>query len=339
MKPPVKFALIGAGGIAQSYVQAFEGHSDAQLCAVVDTRADAAQALAERMTCPAFTDHQTLLKSGPEIDAAIICTPPNTHEELALCFAEHGKNILCEKPFALNIDSARRMIQAALKANVQITMASKFRYVYDMIRLKSLIASGVLGDILLIENAFTSRVDMSNRWNADPSISGGGVLIDNGTHSVDILRYLVGPIHDVMALEYAGVRKLRVEDSARMLARFTKGIQAHVDLSWSINKELDWFVSVFGTQGTAQVGWKQSRHKTHSAREWTIFGNGYDKIQAFRDILGNFARACRDHEPLLISPADAEASVQVIEAAYRSLRESGWFRVGPISDYGARWVY
>lgn len=327
MNSQVRFALIGAGGIAQSYVQAFENHPDAKLVAVCDLRPEAAEALAERAVCPAFTSHEALTERGPAIDAAIVSTPPVTHEEITTHLANNKIHVLCEKPFSLTTASAERMIASAESNQVKLTMASKFRYVDDMIKLKSLVASGVLGQIVLVENKFTTRVDMAGRWNADSSISGGGVLIDNGTHSVDILRYLIGAITEVKAVQFANVQKLAVEDTVQLFLRSARGIPATVDLSWSINKELDTYLNVFGTHGSAMVGWRESKYRQHSAREWVKFGDGYNKVQAFRDELGNFARACRDNEPLLINAQDALASVQVIEAAYRSLREPHWTKV------------
>lgn len=327
MSQPVRFALIGAGGIAHSYVQAFEKHPDAKLVTICDVRTEAAQALAERAVCPAYTNHVALTDNGPAFDAVVLSTPPNTHEELTTFFAERKIHVLCEKPFTLSTAGAERMIACAAANGIKITMASKFRYTEDVVKLKSLIASGVLGQVHLVENAFTARVDMTERWNANPDIAGGGVLIDNGTHSVDVLRYLIGPITEVKAIQCPTIQKIRVEDSVQLFVRSARNIPATVDLSWSINKELDWFISVFGSHGTALVGWKESKYKQHSARDWVKFGNGYDKVQAFRDELGNFARACRDGEALLINPADALASVQTIEAAYRSLREPHWTTV------------
>ena len=102
------------------------------------------------------------------------------------------------------------------------------------------------------------------------------------------------------------------------------GVMGSVDLSWSINKELDWYVNVYGSLGTIQIGWRQSRYKLSSGKEWVVFGNGYDKVQAFRDQVANFARAIRGDEELRITWRDAVASVEVMEAAYASLRASAW---------------
>lgn len=321
---PVRFALIGAGGIAQSYVQAFENHADARLVAVCDVRQEAADALGERIACPAFASHESLTESGPAFDAAIVCTPPDTHEEIAIHLVRRKIHVLCEKPFTLTAVAAERMIDAANVNQVRMTMASKFRYVDDMIKVKSLITSGVLGQVVLVENAFTARVDMTNRWNANPAVGGGGVLIDNGTHSVDILRYLIGPLTEVKAIQFPNVQKLPVEDTVQLFVRSARAIPATVDLSWSISKERETYLNVFGTHGTAMVGWRESKYRQHAAREWVTFGNGYHKVQAFRDQLSNFTRACRDGESLLITADDALASVRSIEAAYRSLREPHW---------------
>lgn len=322
MTQPVTFGLIGAGGIAQSYAAAFENHHDARLVAVADTRPEAAGGLATRFGCPAFGSYRELLDAA-KVEAVVICTPPNTHEEIASAAARRGLHVLCEKPFTLTPASARRMTAEARRAGVRLTMASKFRYVEDVTKARDLIAAGTVGEVVLFENAFTARVDMANRWNSDPAVAGGGVLIDNGTHSVDLMRFFLGPLAEVHCVEGKRVQRLPVEDTVRVFVRSAAGVMGTVDLSWSVNKELDWYVTVYGSEGTLQVGWKQSRYK-RSGGEWVAFGGGYHKTQAFAAQLANFARAIRGAEPLVITADDAVASVDVIEAAYRSLREDPW---------------
>jgi predicted dehydrogenase len=323
---PLAFGLVGAGGIAQSYVQAFEKTGMARLAAVADTRPEAARTLAEGMGCKSFESHESLAEKGG-CDAVVVCTPPSTHPAICNHFLESKIPVLCEKPLCTDLASARQMVETAERTGVLLTMASKFRYVEDVIRAKSIVTSGILGEIILFENAFTGRVDMSKRWNSDPSISGGGVLIDNGTHSVDLMRYFLGPIAEVQAVEGKRVQGLAVEDTVRIFIRSVEGVMGSIDLSWSLNKELDSYIDIFGSRGTIRVGWRESKYRQSSSSDWVVFGKGYDKVQAFKRQIENFSKAILREEPLLISAEDAIASVEVIEAAYKSLSSNYWIPV------------
>lgn len=323
---PVKFGLVGAGAIAQSYADAFEATGLAKLVGVADVRADVAAALGQRLGCAGFASHSEMVeKTKPE--AVVICTPPCTHRNLAVELMQQGLHVLCEKPLSIDVESAHEMLDAAQKAEVQFTMASKFRYVEDVIRAKHIVMSGILGDVMLFENAFTAHVDMSKRWNSDPRISGGGVLIDNGTHSVDIMRYFLGPLAELQVIEGKRPQNLRVEDTVRIFVRSQAGVMGSIDLSWSIKKELPSYINIYGTEGSVSVGWKSSQYRRRIDDEWVVFGSGYDKRQAFQRQIENFAKAIRGEEMLLITPADALASVEVIQAAYDSLSHNHWTAV------------
>ncbi|MBV8727434.1 MAG: Gfo/Idh/MocA family oxidoreductase, partial [Candidatus Eremiobacteraeota bacterium] len=186
-----------------------------------------------------------------------------------------------------------------------------------------------IGDLILFENSFTSRVPMLARWNANPNLSGGGVLIDNGTHSVDIMRYFLGTLEWVQAVEGKRVQDLVVEDTVRLFVRSCEGVMGSIDLSWSIQKATSNYIEIYGSRGTIAVGWKESRYRTDPNRDWIPFGSGYDKTRAFCAQLENFCGAIRHQEPLRITPEDALASVEVIESAYRALRRNDWTSVRP----------
>ncbi|MGI8640270.1 MAG: Gfo/Idh/MocA family protein [Pyrinomonadaceae bacterium] len=331
----LKFALIGTGGIAQTYAQAFQSSNCCQLAAVADVRRESADAYAEPFGAKSYDNYKNLAENET-VDAVIISTPPNTHPEIAMYFMQRGVNVLCEKPLCLSVAEAKRMIDCAEKSGVKFTMATKFRYVEDVIKAKSMIASGVLGDIVQFENAFTARVDMSKRWNSDSEISGGGVLMDNGTHSVDIIRYFLGAIAEVLAVEAGNTQDLRVDENVKLLAKTQNGVMANVDLTWGINKELPNFISIYGTNGTLHIGWQASKYKLNSNPDWTVFGKGYDKVQAFKAKIENFANAIRGTEELLTKPEDALASVEVIEAAYKSLNQNLWQKVIEKSEIASR---
>lgn len=326
MDGPLRFGLVGAGSIAQAYLNVFESCEVANLVAVADNRAEAARAAAEKMKCQWFASHEELADKA-DCDAIIVCTPPSTHSDIAMFFLEKGISVLCEKPFSTDIESALKVCDAAQRSGASIAMASKFRYVEDIIRAKSIIASGLLGDVILVENTFAASVDMTRRWNSDPKVAGGGVLIDNGTHSVDIVRYLVGAIDELFAAEGRRVQDIEVEDTAIIFMRTRSGANAHADLSWSLNKEQDSYIRVYGSDGLINVGWKASCYRQLSSPEWVFFGGGYDKNAAFRRMVENFCNHLRKTEPLLIGPADALASVRAIQSAYEALATGHWVKV------------
>ena len=334
MRAPLRFGLVGAGRIAETYVQAFEGPEVARaatIAGVVDIDLKAARALAGRLGCPAFESHREMSIAGP-LDAVIVCTPPVTHPDISLHFLRRRVHVLCEKPLSIDVRSARLMAQGARRSGALLTMASKFRYAEDVVRARRLAESGVIGEVLEVENSFTSRTAMAARWNSDPALSGGGVLIDNGTHSVDLMRYFLGPLVGVQVVEGARGQGLAVEEAVHLFVRNESGALGSIDLSWSVGKEAESYLTLHGSEGILQVGWRGARYRRIAAGGWVAFGSGYDKVQAFRAQIGNFVRAIRGEEELAITMEDALASVEVIEAAYQALQGSRWTAVGTVSD-------
>jgi len=323
----IKVGIVGAGRIAQTYAEVFRSSELAQVVGVADTRREAARAMAEALNCQSFDSYEEMAALKPE--AVVVCTPPATHPAICLYLLERGIHVLCEKPLSIDSESAREMLAAAERNGVKLTMASKFRYVDDVIRARSILLSGILGDLVLYESSFTARVDMSDRWNADAAVSGGGVLIDNGSHSLDIFRYLVGPLTEIQVIEGKRSQGLPVEETVHIFVRSNQGVMGSIDLSWTIHKELENYINIHGSHGTISVGWKQSKYRQTGSRDWVVFGNGYNKLEAFRSQVKNFLRGIRGEEQLLINCEDALASVEAIEAGYRALRQSQWTRLGP----------
>jgi len=322
----VRFGVVGCGRIAQSHLQALSTLPEAKLTAVVENRAAAGKAVSEEYKCGLFADFRdpALLE---RIDAVIVCTPPNLHHGIGRHFLERGIPVLCEKPLTISSADARDLVAVSSQKDVVLMMASKFRYVDDIIKSKAIIESGILGRIILYENSFCSRINMADRWNSQKEVSGGGVLIDNGSHSADIARYLVGPIVDVHAQAGPQIQGRDVEDTIRVQFLSKSGVLGTFDLSWSITKESKNYIQVFGSEGTLQVGWKGSRYCQEGSSKWIPFGTGYDKTRAFASQHSNFIDCIKGRDRAVITPEDSLASVQVVEAAYRSAGRNNWTRV------------
>lgn len=322
----LNFALIGCGRIAQSHLEAISSLPACCLKGIVDVRKQVAQSVAEQYRCKHYSDYHKLL-NPKDLDAVVICTPPNTHAEITGFFLDHGIHVLCEKPFALHSKEATQMEKTARDKGCVLMMASKFRYVEDVIKAKGIIDSGILGDIVLFENVFCGKVDMRDRWNAQKDVSGGGVLIDNGCHSVDIARYLLGPISKIQAENGKRVQKLDVEDTCRLYFRTESDVMGAIDLSWSIQKEKESYIDVYGTEGVLSIGWKTSKYRQSEQMNWVDFGSGYNKLNAFKGQTNNFVGSIKGTEMPLITPHDGVESVKVIEAAYKSANMNKWVKV------------
>ena len=322
----LNFVLVGCGRISQAYLEALSAIPDSTLKAVVDVRPKVAQSVANRFGCQPYTDYRRASNEN-QVNAAIVCTPPNTHAEIASFFLENGIHVLCEKPLALSSNEAEQMIRTAEDNGRHLMMASKFRYVDDVTKAKGIIESGALGDIVLFENVFCSRVDMHKRWNSDRDISGGGVLIDNGTHSVDIARYLLGPIEKIQAEEGKRIQNIGVEDTACAYFKTHSNVLGTIDLSWSIFKEKEAYIEVYGTEGVLSIGWKRSGYRQNGSAGWTWFGSGYDKVGAFTRNVNNLIGVIGGTETPLINGIESVASVEVIEAAYKSMQMNKWVEV------------
>ncbi|MCA8948967.1 MAG: Gfo/Idh/MocA family oxidoreductase [Planctomycetes bacterium] len=322
-------ALVGCGQISRAYVAALARTETLTLVAVVDPDAEARARLAAELEVAAFESVPALLATGPALRAALLLTPPDTHEPLARHLLEHGVHVLCEKPLAPTPAAAERMLAAARSADRRLMMGSKFRYSTDVLAARRLLDAGFCGDIVLYENVFCSHVDMTRRWNAVRARSGGGVLIDNGCHSVDVARFLLGPIARVQAWFGRVAQAIAVEDTARLLFESQSGALGSIDLSWSVHKATPAYVRIHGTAGTIEIGWQESRCQRVGDAEWRVFGHGYDKVAAFAAQLDDFAAVVRGERAGIIGDDDALASVTVIERAYESQRAERWLAIAP----------
>ena len=325
MSAPLRVALLGAGRIAQVHADALEGSGEARLVAVADPRWEAARALSLATGCPAYASAEELVaREKPE--AAIVCTPPNHHAAVARYLLGEGVHVLCEKPLARDLGEAAGMVDAARRAGRLLVLATKYRFVPGVVLAKKLLDLGSLGEPEGAEITFSQKVDMAGNWYADPAISGGGVLADNGPHAADLLRFLFGPVTEVRAVEGPRAQGLAVEESVELEARAGDGVLARVHLSWNAAGG-ETYLALRGSDGTLEIGWKACRCRTPGAAEWTPLAPGYDRAQAFRALHLSFVRAVEGRGEPEGSSEDAFASAAVVAAAYASLAGGGWVRV------------
>ena len=194
----LKVAIIGPGNIAHTYMQALADSETVKIISVLGRREETAKIFAEKYGINCYTDAD-LMYSTEKPDAVLICTPTFTHEEIAKKAIENKVNIMCEKPFVLDVDKAENLFNLANKNNVKIMVMQVVRFWPQYVQIKQLVDNGKLGEIT---NVYTHRLSAHPDWcvwHKDPDKSGGG-LYDLHIHDIDWLYYVFGKVKNVYAV-------------------------------------------------------------------------------------------------------------------------------------------
>lgn len=266
-----------------------------------------------------FRELSELLIQKP--DALIVCTPPSEHREAVEAALTAGVPVLCEKPMGLTPAEVRSMTETSRATGTLLMPSAKYLFLEEVRQARRLLQEGTIGQPLCFHNRFVSRLDMTERWNSDPSRSGGGVIADAGTHSLDLIRFLLGPVRSVTAASPHSVQKLRVEDTAFLLFRCDE-VVGSVELSWSVAAPTRTYLEVTGSTGLLQLGWQGSAYRS-GASDWVPFGDPYSKMRCLRGQLEHFLACAQGKATPLLSGEEALASAQVLAAAYRALQDGG----------------
>jgi len=229
VSPPVRIAVIGAGLVGRRHAEMIDREPGCTLGAVVDPDQSAAKAAA------ANTD-ATILRDVTELDdglvnAVIIATPNDTHGRIATACAKRGLAILIEKPIAHTLESAQEIIDICAEREVPLLVGHHRRYHPMVEDAKSLLDNGDIGDLVTVSGIWAARKP-DDYFNADwRSQAGGGPIMINFIHDVDLLQYLCGDIVSVSALTSSKSRRQTVEDTAVVALRFSSGVLCSVSLS------------------------------------------------------------------------------------------------------------
>jgi predicted dehydrogenase len=279
--------VVGAGGIASAYGHLLRESTIARAGGVVDIRSEAAERLASDLSCSWALSLDELVARGDQPDVVVVATPPSSHPGIIRDAVRLGSAVFCEKPVAASYAHAVESVATVASAGLPFAMATKFRFSDDVVAAKRLTDDGAIGEVHTVHIGFSSRLDLRGRWQADPAVAGGGVIVDNGTHALDLAMYLVGDLSRVRAVEGHRPAGLDVEDTVDLFCDSVSGVHVHVDLSWSIESGRSHFCRLVGSSGEIQVGFASSAWRTFG-QEWNAIGDGYRKFPAMGGALDAF---------------------------------------------------
>jgi UDP-N-acetyl-2-amino-2-deoxyglucuronate dehydrogenase len=231
----LRYAIIGgAAGIAPTHIRALQQLPDAQIVGLSDINADGGAARADEIGCPFFVDHREMLaKVKPDI--AVICAPHPFHPPLALDAFAAGAHVLVEKPMAVSVADADTMINAAERAGrlLVVSFQQRFRPAVEYIR--SLIDAGELGALVRVlctepwyrPAAYYSSASWRGTWQGE----GGGVLMNQAPHTLDLLCALVGLPHKVWGWTRTVTHAIEVEDTAQAMLEYSNGAPGYLNIN------------------------------------------------------------------------------------------------------------
>lgn len=196
----IRWGMIGCGDVTEKKsgpgLQKSEGSS---LVAVMRRNSEKAADYARRHQVPRWYDDAQKLIDDPEVDAIYIATHPNSHMEYTLKAAEAGKPVYCEKPLAVSSEESKRMVSFCKEKNVKFFSAYYRRALPKFLKIKELLDSGIIGEIRYAHIAMHRMIAEKDKqqggsWRVRPEISGGGLILDIGSHALDLMDWYFGPI-------------------------------------------------------------------------------------------------------------------------------------------------
>ena len=254
----LKLALVGCGRISYKHLQAIsDNEQDIKLIAVCDSNVQSADQCAQDNHISAFYDLKDMLESMPEIDVVSLCTPSGLHPEQAMLVAEYGKHVITEKPMSCNVSQAKAMIDTAVEHKTQLFVVKQNRLNPTVEALKKALHAGDFGQVYMVHcNVFWTRpqdyydqASWRGTWAMD-----GGAFMNQASHYVDLLEYLVGPVAAVQAMTKTLARSIESEDSGVVNFAWENGAIGSMAVTMlTYPRNLEGSITILGEKGTARL--------------------------------------------------------------------------------------
>ena len=257
-KDKVQFGIIGCGAIANIHAMAIKAIENAELKAVADVNIDNARKFAERHNIKEYySDYRELLKDR-DIDIVNICTPSGLREDVAIASARAGKHIIAEKPVEVTVEKIDRIIAECKRHNVALAGIFNYRYnknyriIYDTIQ-KGRFGRLILGDVY-IKWYRDKEYYTSSGWRGTWKFDGGGALMNQSIHFIDLLQWYMGPVESVKAYTAQAVhRYIETEDLGIAIVKFKNGALGVIEGSTAIYPGLYDRVEIHGENGSVLI--------------------------------------------------------------------------------------
>ena len=329
----LRFGLIGCGRVAPRHAQFVAELPDATLVAVADVKASRAQRFSTEYGADAYTDYRQLL-ARPDIDVVNICTPSGMHPPMAIDAMQAGKHVIVEKPMALSVADAHRMIAVARESDVQMCVVLQNRYNPPMQDLRRAVDAGKIGRLLMgnvTVRWYRPQSYYEDDWHGTWAMD-GGALMNQSIHHIDALQWLMGAPQSVFAYTGTLAHDMEAEDAGVAVVRFRSGALGVVEGSTiTYPQNLEASIALFGERGSLKVGgtalnrkviWKiqgeLEQEKELITRERvdppSVYGASH------KAVIADMIEALQTGRPPRTNGREAVKSVALVAAMYESAR-------------------
>ncbi|WP_231512267.1 Gfo/Idh/MocA family protein [Paucibacter sp. KBW04] len=332
---PIRFALVGCGRISKNHIEAIAAHGErARLVAVCDTRPEALAAAVAQTGAAGFASLDALL-ANTDADVVVLATPSGLHPQQAIQVAASGRHVLSEKPMATKFDEGMAMVRACRDAGVKLFVVKQNRLNATVQAVRQAIQEGRFGRIFLSTvNVFWTRpqsyydaAPWRGRWDLD-----GGAFMNQASHYVDLLDWLVGPVDSVHAYTATLDRDIEAEDTGVLSVRLRQGGLGSINVTMlTYPQNLEGSITILGEKGTVKIGgtavnkiehWQfaderpeDAAIKAASYETTSVYGFGHPLYY------DNVIKTLRGEADAAVDGYEGLRSLEILIAAYRSARD------------------
>jgi len=327
MTKTVRVGIVGAGLIGDKRASSICQTHQGKLVAVADSNVAVAEAFAAHYDADALRSWQALV-SRADVDAVVVAVPNAYVAEIVLAALRNGKHVLCEKPFGISSAESIKMQEASVKAGKVVKVGFNHRFHAAILKAHELLKKGAIGDVLFVRARYGhgGRKGMEKEWRFNRSISGGGELLDQGVHIIDLARWFAGDFKTAYGLAQTKFWDTKVDDNSfGLLKNDSVTLEFHVSTT---NWKNIFSFEVFGSLGYLQIDGKGGSY----GEETLIYGKrrlefGVPTLKHYSFRAGdrswnlewkNFIDAIQGKNALCGDALDGANANLVVEALYKS---------------------
>ncbi|MFC1460943.1 Gfo/Idh/MocA family protein [Verrucomicrobiota bacterium] len=336
MGKAITFAIIGCGRVSNKHVQALRQVPGATLVAVCDVDQERVRQKAEEAKCAGYTDLREMLCKHPEIDVVSVCAHTGLHASISIECAEAGKHVVVEKPMALTLDDADRMIAKCDEKGRRLFVVKQNRYNLPVLKLREALEAGRFGKMVLgtvrVRWCRDQKYYDADAWRGTWAMD-GGVFANQASHHIDLLQWCMGDVESVVSYSATRLVDIEVEDVGTALLRFTSGALGIIEATTATRpKDIEGSLSILGEKGTVEIGgfavnqmkyWQFSEEVPDDEGVVEKYGivpeNAYTRGHEmfYRDVFGRLTTG--ECGGALVDGLKGKKSLELITALYESI--------------------